>query len=450
MTKRTVLFCVFFALLCAGPLPAQNAKSQESRSITLDEAVQLALKHNHIVRMAAYSVQEKEHSKDIARSAYFPVLRNDSNFAHLTDLEFIGIPPGGLGTVAGNPIPAQPAVLQQGGLTIVTSGTSLTQPLSELWKVTSANEVAAAELKETRGKARQTENEVALQVHQLYYRILVLQSHKEAAAAKIQANEALQAERVQQVKFGSTLQEEAIESQAQSLEAKQDVLTTDLQLSDLDMQLNDAIGLPLNTPLTLDPTVRQVSNICELEECLRAAMDVHPEIAEAKAKVEQVSAAERLAKRQYIPDVDAFARYSYANNVPFVVHNFGTFGVHLGYDLFDGGRRNATIKEHEAQLAQAEENLARVKEEVALRVQTAYNKLERTRQMMKVSEELLALRTESHRVSVQQLQQGSALRSQADLAAARELEAKTLLLQSQLEYIQASDEMTEAMGQTPE
>jgi len=223
-----------------------------------------------------------------------------------------------------------------------------------------------------------------------------------------------------------------------------------LQLSDLTMQLDDAIGLPLTTPLVLDPTVRQVANTCDREQCLRVAMESHPEIAEAKAKVEQASAAERMAKRQYIPDIEAFARYSYSDNIPFLVHNFGTFGVHLGYDLFDGGRRNAAIAEHKAQLAQAEENLARVKEEVELRVQTAYNKLERTRQMMKVSEQLLALRTESHRVSAQQLQEGSALLSQAGLAAARELEAKTLLLQSQLEYIQANDEMTEAVGQTPE
>jgi outer membrane protein TolC len=70
--------------------------------------------------------------------------------------------------------------------------------------------------------------------------------------------------------------------------------------------------------------------------------------------------------------------------------------------------------------------------------------------MVKVSEELLTLRTESHRVSVQQLQEGSALRSQVDSAAAHELDARTLLLQAQLDYIQARDEMTEAMGQTPE
>jgi len=124
--------------------------------------------------------------------------------------------------------------------------------------------------------------------------------------------------------------------------------------------------------------------------------------------------------------------------------------VHFGYDLFDGGRKNAVIAEHKAQLAQAEENLARIKEEVELRVETAYNKLERTSQMMKVSEQLLTLRTESHRVSAQQLQAGSALRSQVAAAAAHELEAKTLFLQSQLEYTQANDEMTEAMGQTPE
>ena len=63
------------------------------------------------------------------------------------------------------------------------------------------------------------------------------------------------------------------------------------------------------------------------------------------------------------------------------MHNFGTFGVQIGYDLFDGGKRNATIGQQRAQLAKAEENLAHITEEVELRVQTAYNKLERTRQI---------------------------------------------------------------------
>jgi len=405
------------------------------RHITLDEAVQLALKHNHVVRIAGYKVEEKQHAKDVARSAYFPILRNDSTVLNVTDTQFIGIPAGSLGTIAGTPLPARSVILNQGGQTFITSGTSLTQPLTELLKIKPANDIAFAELKATRGRERQTENEVALKVHQIYYRVLIIQAHREATQARIQAADDLQKERVAQVKFGSALEEESIDSRAQTLEAKQDLLNTELQLSDLTMQLDD---------------VRQVGESCEREACLGVALESHPEIAEARAEIEKASAAVTLAKRQYLPDIEAFARYSYQDNVPFLARNFGSFGIHFGYDLFDGGRRNAAIGEHKAQLAQAEENLARIKEEVELRVQTAWNKLERTRQMVKVSEELLALRTESRRVFAQQLQQGAALRSQADAAAAHELDAKTLLLQSQLDYIQARDEMTEAMGQTPE
>jgi hypothetical protein len=56
----------------------------------------------------------------------------------------------------------------------------------------------------------------------------------------------------------------------------------------------------------------------------------------------------------------------------------------------------------------AKENLARISDEVELRVQTAYNKVERTRQMVAVSEELLALRADSRRVVAELLANGGA------------------------------------------
>jgi outer membrane protein TolC len=444
--KTAFLICIVLFGVVAF---AQERKPPAERTITLDEAVQLALKHNHYVRLATYRVEESEHAKDAARSAYFPNLRNDSLAGHLTDTQFIAIPRGKLGTVAGTPIPEQTAVLNQGGLSFVTSGTQLTQPLLELWKVRSANDVATADTKVMRNKAEETKNQVALQVHQLYYKVLILQTRRAAAQARIQASDDLRKERIEQVKLGATLEQESIEAHAQALESRQELLTTELQLSDSMTQLNDAIGLPLTTQLVLDASVEKVRASCEREECLRIAMESHPEIHEARAEVEKASAAVRLAKRQYVPNLDAFARYSYQDNVPFLARNFGTFGVHFGYDLFDGGKRNAEIGERKTQLAQAEENLARMKDEIELRIQTVYNKRERTREMLKVSEELLALRTEVHRVAVQQLQEGTALPSQVNSAAAQELYAKMALLQSQLDYLEAEDEMLEAEGTTP-
>ena len=449
--KMRGVYIACFLFLSTAVAFGQQTDANAPRTLTLREAVDLALKHNHVVRIAQSSVDEKQSAKDVARSSYYPTLRNDSSFVHLTDTEFIGIPAGGFGVVDSDPIPARTVILNQGGVNATTSGTGLVQPLTQLLKIRAGNQVAAAEVLTTQAKARGIENTVALTVHQLYYRILIAQMQRSAVQAKIQASDDLQSERVQQVKYGSALDAELIESRAQALQSKQELLTTDLQLSDLRMQLNDVIGLPLAAIVALDPNVATpAADVCAREECAKLALESHPEVAEARADVEKAESAVRAAKYEYIPDVEAFARYSYTDNVPFLARNFGSFGVHLSYELFDGGKKRYMLRERDAQVAQAKENLARVSDEVELRVQTASNKLERTKQMIADSEELLALRKESRRESAQQLVQGSALRSQAQVAVAQELEAGALLLQSQLDYVQAQDEMTVAVGKTPE
>jgi outer membrane protein TolC len=427
---------------------AQQPESNVPRLLNLHDAVELALRHNHVVRIATLHVEEEQQAKEVARSAYFLKIKNDSVFAHATDTQFIAIPAGGLGVVSGTPIPGRQFTINQGDKNFISSGTGLTQPITELFKIRAGNDVARAELNASREKARGVENDVALKVRELYYSILLVQSKHQAIEAKIRAVDDLQGERVQQVKYGSTLEVDLIESKAQFLQAKQELLTTELQLSDLRLKFNDIVGLPLKADIALDPNVTASRDSCERPQCIKLALDSHPEITEARAEMEKASAGVRAAKREYIPDIEAFARYSYQDNVPFLARNFGTFGIHFGYDLFDGGKKRATLRERDAQLAQAKENLARISDEVEVRVQTAYNKVERTQQMMAVSRELLATRQEARRVSAQQLQEGACLRSQADAATAQEYEAQTLLLQSQLEYAQAQDELTDAIGQT--
>jgi outer membrane protein TolC len=446
MTIRPTITAIVLCLIPACGLGQTD--STAPRTINLHEAVELALRHNHVVRIAAFHVEEKRHAKEVARSAYLPTIRNDSTIAHATDTQFIAIPAGGLGVVGGTAIPGRQFTLNQGDKNFIVSGTGLTQPLTELFKIKAGNDVARAELDASREKTRGVENDVALKVRQLYYKILVVQSQHSAIEAKIRAIDDLEGERVQQVKYGSTLEVDLIESKAEALEAKQELLTSELQLSDLRMQFNDVVGLPIKTEVALDPNIPASPDNCAREQCVTLALDSHPEVTEARAEVEKASAGVRAAKREYIPDIEAFARYSYQENVPFLARNFGTFGVHLGYDLFDGGKKRATLRERDAKLAQAKEDLARISDEVELRVQTAYNKLQRTQQMISVSQELLATRQEARRVSAQQLEQGTYLRSQADAAAAQEFEAQTLLLQSQLEYAQAQDELTNAIGQT--
>jgi outer membrane protein TolC len=440
-------------LLLSGLARSVRAQTADTaaRHITLAEAVQLALKQNHVVRIAELQVEEKQHAKEVARSGYFPSVTNESRIFTVTDTQFIQIPTGKFGTVDGTPVPTQPTTINQGGKTFVTSGTMLSQPLTDLFtRVKPANDAAQAEVNASRADAQETQNEVALKVHQIYYQLLVAQLRRSATAAKIRADQDLEGERVEQVKYGSELNEALIETRAQVLEAKQDLLTTEFQISDLTMQLDDVMGLPVTTQLTLDSEVPAVQETCAREECVKIALESHPEVVAAREEVKKASAGVRSAKADYFPDIVGFARYSYQNDVPFLARNFGTFGASLNYDIFDGGKRHAALGESNSKLAQARENLARLTDDVELGVETALNKLDRMKEMVDVSEQVVALRDESSRVTAQKLSKGEALQSQADAAAAQDLDAQALLLQSQLGYAQAHDELLQAMGVAPQ
>src|SRR5271167_4208385 len=272
--KRNAALFLLTALLTAIDFSPCLARAEEtgsalpSRQMSLHEAVQLALNHNHNVRIAGYTVAEKQHAKEAAKSSYFPSIRNDSNFMHVTDTELIQIKAGSLGVVGGTSIPSGNAIINQGGKNFTTSGTQLTQPLTTLLKIRQENDLAQAELIASRAKAQLTGNDVALAVHEVYYKLLIAQAHRGATAERVKAAEDLQRERVQQVKFGSALEQESIDSRAQLLQAQQEILTTDLQLSDLKLELNDLIGLPLTTALDLDPAVAEAQDTCPREECV--------------------------------------------------------------------------------------------------------------------------------------------------------------------------------------
>ena len=274
--KMHLILTVALALPGAVAFAQQADNAAPPRHLTLHEAVQLALQHNHLVRIKEFQVEEKQQAKQAEKSEYFPSIRNDSSFLHVTDTQLLEIGGGSLGTVAGTPIPAANAILNQGGRNLTTSGTQLTQPLTTLLKIRHANDIAQADLKASRSSAQQTENNVALKVHQIYYQILIEQVHRDATDARIKALQDLQNERVEQVKFGSTLEENLIESRAQGLQSKQELLTTDLHLTDLKLQFNDVLGLPLKTALDLDPDATEAPLACAREACVAEARAHQP------------------------------------------------------------------------------------------------------------------------------------------------------------------------------
>jgi outer membrane protein TolC len=448
MNKRTQTIARWAIILACGIAFTSPVLGQERR-LTLQEAVDLAKQQNHTLKATAYAVAAEQQKKRGAESNYFPHITNESNVLHVTDLQRVEVPAGAFGQIPGGAlIPSANVFLTQGTKNFESSGTMLAQPLTQLIKIHQANKAAAAEVKGSQASLAKIRNDLVYRVHEIYYRVLATQMQRQAAELQITSDNENVNESTHQVKNGSLLQVELVQSRAKLLETKQALLTYDSQVSDLTTELNDLLGLPLGTRLVLDPDVNVSLQVPSREEAVRTALENNPEVQKAVQELSKARAAHAAAKAEYIPDVTAFARHSYQNGVPFVDRNFGTFGIHLTYDVFDAGKRKALVHERRDEVSAAEENLRRVKDEVEVRITAIYNRLETTRAMVEVRKEYFAAREESARLAADQFQQGVVLASQRDASRALAMKARAGLLDASLAYLLSRDDLTRTLGGT--
>jgi len=322
--------------------------------------------------------------------------------------------------------------------------------LTQLIRIRQANIIAAAETASTKDDLKKAENQVALQVHTLYFGILIARLEKQAAEKNVAYAQQHESETEGEVKNGAALRVSLLESGADVLQDQQTVLTADIRISDLTTQLNDLLGLPLDTELDLDPASAAVAGGQQTREAyLKDAEDQNPEIAAAEQAVRKARAGAAAAKSEYLPDISAFARHSYQNGVPFLVSNFGTFGVNVDWNIFDFGKRRSEVAERESQLAEAEENLRRVKDEVDVAVARSFNKVERTRAMVRVANQVVTLRAEGERLADNQASVGEVPVSDRTRASAASLKAQADFLQATLGYNLALAELEQTVGRTP-
>jgi hypothetical protein len=156
----------------------RSARSAAEAAADSPDAAATVINQNRTLKIARMKVIENQHKKAGERSGYFPAITNESNALHITDLQFVEIPAGGFGSVAGIPIPAQPIILPQGKLTVYSSGTQMPQPLTQLIRslVRVASEVV---------NQRQENERLAL--NQRAQGILLTSEQRQATAASYQA-----------------------------------------------------------------------------------------------------------------------------------------------------------------------------------------------------------------------------------------------------------------------
>ena len=340
-----------------GAIPTD--KGRPTVSLTLPRAVEMAMRNNRRLKLAHLAVADSAVKRTIARSDYYPHINNQSTALHITELEGVDIPAGAFGNSAATGlIPGNSLRIGQGSLNAYTSGTGLVQPLTQMFKIHAGDRAAAADVRSAQIDETDAENSISLLVHQMYFNILTAQAHLEAMKQTASAASVSESESTRAVAEGKSLDVAVLQAHAAYLDQQQSVLTQQLAIDDAMLQFDDVLGLPLGTRLILDGDSLGPSPILpSRSDAVAAVTASNPKVLAAREAVKKAKAGVSAARDAYIPDISGLARYSYQSGVPFLVHNFGTFGGIVSYDLFDGGAREAKLKHAKIELQMAETQL---------------------------------------------------------------------------------------------
>jgi multidrug efflux pump subunit AcrB/outer membrane protein TolC len=428
-------------------LVSASAARAQIRTITLDEAVRLAIRQNSTVKMAHLKAKEMQARVSEARANYFPVLSNDSSGAHLREIEHLEFPMGSLGVYPiPGPIPGANVSLPLGHHNFLLSTTTAAEPLTQFYKIHAGVNVAKADAGMAQSDAQRAENEVALKMKQLYYGLLSAEKRKQAADLRIEAGEERLAEARNGVEAGAVLELKVLEGKAQIADARHGLGSLEDAIQDMKVEFNDLAGLPLETEVQLvapEPeTTDLISGDLEIE-----ALKRNPEVASARQLLAKAKAVLSAAHAEYIPEIGAFAQYVHQDGVPLLTENNGLFGLKMSWTLAEFGKRSGQVHERKAQVAEAEENLHQAENRVRVEIEKETRKLRRTESGLEAARESVEARKEMRRITANQLEAKTVNASALKESDGQLAEAQAGLFQAEMERALARAELERTVGQ---
>jgi len=417
-------------------LLAPHSQAQ-TRSIALDEAIQLANKQNSMLKMAGDKAKEADARVIQARANYFPVITNQSLVTHMNQTEFLTLPKGSLGT-AGNtqPVPNTNINIPEGKRDGFISSTMAAQPLTQLFKIHEGVSVAHADAAAAHSDLQQARNEIALNVKSLFYNILSAERRKHALELRIQAGEQALDEARRGAESGVVLEVKVMDGEAQLATAKHALGAVEDAIDDMSVQFNDLLGLPLNTAFTLtEPEEDKASSISEapagagksVQELETEALANNPNLASARHTLQKASAALKAARAEYIPDISGFGQAIHQNGTALFGTNTEIGGFKADFTVSEFGKRIGLVKERHSQVFEAKENVHHTENQVRIDIEKGVRKLNRTQDELDAALRSVKAETEMLRITGEQVHS-----STANVSALRDAEAKMAEAEAQL------------------
>ncbi len=332
------------------------ARDGAAPTLTLDEAVTIALAHNRGIATASLAVASAAESVDAARARRYPTLSVDATATHNFTDESYTIHRGDLGSFdATGPIPATDVRLHTASDVSALVEVQAALPLTQQYRIglgIASGELGVASAQQSLRARRQ---QVASDVKEAYHRIVAGQSALAAAQESVTYLRGLVelAERYERER--TVLAYEVLDARAELADAERQALSLRHALANQREALNQLLGRDLDVAFEVVAAEAAVTSSPEPSEASTRALARRPELRAAEIGVERADVDVKAKRAEYIPDLSWVVSYSRPVGIDFLPDETAYAGLHLEWDVWDWGRKQHEIAERNHALAQARE-----------------------------------------------------------------------------------------------
>jgi len=414
-------------------VPRVRGQGGGGETLTLDQALSLALAGNRPIAAAKLDVEKAEQDVTLLktrRRPLFDVRVLEGGF--LMPMEFF-FKTGLFGTFPSTgPVPMQDTpVASPRGLNTIALFTA-SQPLTQLHRIGIGTQLYSLGRTLAEEKVREQQQSLVADVKRLYYGILTAQSGLRAVDEAITLFKELDRVMTDYVERQVVLPADRLSVQTQLAKVGQQRLTVLNTEATLKEQLNLLMGRDVETAVNLSPVPDATIFEVDLAAAQKRAAERRPALRQADLNVKRAETDLRLKKAEAIPDLSLFFAYTRLINIEILPKSIMALGVTLDWEPFDWGRRKIETATRERTVQQATLAAREAAARVQVDVNARFRKVAEARALLQVTE--LARRTaqEKLRVATDRYETDAALvkdvlEAQAGLAEATQKHEEALL-----------------------
>lgn len=424
------------------------AQAQATLPLTIEKAIALALDNSKSLHASLMRVNYADAKSAETNTSRLPAVKFTGAYTRLSDVPpFTVALPAALG---GNTFTLSPTITNN-----YTLKASVEQPLFTGFRLSAASEAADLTARAAQEEYSNDKSALIYNVRSAYWSLYKAQEFKKVID-----------ENVEQVKAHLKDVEIMME---QGLATMNDLLKVQVQLSDAQLRqietnnnvrlamigLNNVLGIPLQTPVTLESSVTSVEpkTTADINTLVSKAYENRPDLRAMEFRVKAAEAGITAAKGGWWPQIFLSANYYYNRpnqRVQPVTDSFkDTWDVSLGVslDIWNWGKTLHQTDQASAQYEEARDVHSQMKDAIILDITQSYLNMNQARERIELARVGVQQAQESYRVTGTRFKEGLAQNSDMLDAEVALLQAKTNYTQALVDYELAQARLQRAIGE---